>query len=89
MKLKDGIIITEAGGTFVAVAAGEAGRAFNGMIKMNGTAAFIAERMKTDTDTEQLVAAFCEHYDVDEETARESVDKVVENFRQANLLEEK
>lgn len=88
MKLKDGIIITEAGGTFVAVAAGEAGRAFNGMIKMNGTAAFIAEKLKTENDADGLAAALCEHYEVDLETARASVDKVVESFRQVHLLEE-
>lgn len=39
MKLKDGFIITKNGNDYIAVAAGEAGKAFNGMIKMNGTAA--------------------------------------------------
>ena len=89
MKLKDGIIITEAGGTFVAVASGDAGRAFNGMIKMNGTAAFIAENLKTETDETALVEALCGKYEVDAETARASVRKVVESFRPAGLLEEK
>ena len=65
MKLKSGIIINEMQDDFVAVAAGEAGKAFNGMIKMNGTAAFIAKALQTEIDEDGIVAAILAEYEVD------------------------
>ena len=87
MKLKSGIIINEINGDYVAVAAGEAGKAFNGMIKMNGTAAFIAKTLQTEIDEDGVVAALCGEYDVDEETARQNVRAVIEKFKSAGLID--
>lgn len=87
MKLKSGVIINEINGEFVAVAAGEAGKAFNGMIKMNGTAAFIAKALQTEIDEDGIVKAICEEYDVDAETARVNVRAVVEKLASAGLIE--
>ena len=87
MKLKSGIIINEINGDYVAVAAGEAGKAFNGMIKMNGTAAFIAKTLQNETDEDGVVAALLAEYEVDEETARQNVRAVIEKFRSAGLID--
>ncbi len=87
MKLKIGVIINEINGEYVAVAAGEAGKAFNGMIKMNGTAAFIAKTLQTETDEDGIVNAICAEYDVDAETARANVRAVVEKLASAGLIE--
>ncbi|MCQ2354496.1 MAG: PqqD family protein [Clostridia bacterium] len=88
MKLKDGVIITSANGEYVAVAAGDAGRVFNGMIRMNKTAAFIMENMREDTDEAGLVEALCGKYDVDAETARKNVKIIVDRLRSAGLIGE-
>lgn len=87
MKLKSGIIVNEINGDCVAVAAGEAGKAFNGMIKMNGTAAFIVKALQTETDEDGIVAALLTEYEVDEETARQNVRAVIEKFRSAGLID--
>lgn len=87
MKLKSGIIVNEINGDYVAVAAGEAGKAFNGMIKMNGTAAFIVKTLQTETDEDDIVAALLGEYEVDEETARQNVRAVIEKFRSAGLID--
>ena len=87
MKLKSGIIINEINGDYVAVAAGEAGKAFNGMIKMNGTAAFIAKALQTETDEDGIVAALLAEYEVDGETARQNVRAVIEKFKAAGLID--
>ena len=50
MKLKD-VIISEANGEFVAVSVGGS---FNGMLKLNSTAAFIAEAMQEETTVEAI-----------------------------------
>lgn len=87
MKLKSGVIINEINGEYVAVAAGEAGKAFNGMIKMNGTAAFIAKVLQNDTDEDGVVAALCDEYDVDADTARANVRAVIAKLESAGLIQ--
>ena len=87
MKLKSGVIINEVNGEYVAVAAGAAGKAFNGMIRMNETAAFIAEVLKNETDEDGIVKAICSEYEVDEETARVNARAVVSKLESAGLIE--
>ena len=87
MKLKSGIIINEMQDDFVAVAAGEAGKAFNGMIKMNGTAAFIVKTLQNEISEDGIVAALLAEYEVDEETARQNVRAVIEKFRSVGLID--
>ena len=88
MKLKSGVIITAAQGGYVAVDAGGAKGRFNGMIKMNATAAFIAECLKSGADENALVTKLCEKYDVSEDDARDSVKNVVKNLRAAGLVDD-
>lgn len=83
MKLKN-IIITEAGGEYVAVTADGS---FNGMIRMNRTAAFIAEALREETTAEKLAALICEKYDVTPAIALDNVKKIVAQFESAGLLE--
>ena len=88
MKLKNGVIITEAQGGYVAVDANAGRGRFNGMIKMNKTAAFVANLLKDGADEESLVRAMLEKFDVSEKDARDSVNVVVANLREAGLIED-
>lgn len=89
MKLKEGFIITKNGNDYIAVAAGEAGKAFNGMIKMNGTAGFIATLLaESDTTAEKVTDAVCEKYEVKRDVALENVLKVIDTLRKQGLVEE-
>ena len=88
MRLKDGVIINQADGAFIAVAAGEAGKSFNGMIKLNATAAFILERLKEETTIDSLVKAITDEYDVSAETAEDNAMKIVRTLREHGLIEE-
>lgn len=88
MKLKNGVIITRCNGDHIAVTAGEACKSFNGMLKMNGTAAFICELLKNDTNREMITDALCEKYEVDRETAALNVNKTLETLNGIGLLEE-
>ena len=87
MKLKSGIIINEINGDYVAVAAGEAGKAFNGMIKMNGTAAFIAKTLQSEITEDGIVAALLAEYEVDAETAKRSAEAFVNKLSANGFLE--
>ena len=88
MKLKSGVIITEAAGGFVAVDAGASAGRFNGMIKMNGTAAFIVKLLSEGADEQTLVSKVLEKYDATEEAAKESVKNVISSLRRAGLIED-
>lgn len=89
MKLKEGFIITKHGNDYIAVAAGEAGKAFNGMIKMNGTAGFIATLLaESDTTAEKVTDAICEKYEVERDVALKNVLKVIDTLRGQGLIEE-
>lgn len=86
MKLKDGVIISQVENEYVAVFAGDAGKACSGMMRMNKVSAFIMELLKHETDEEQLVAALLERYEVSEEDARKSVVFVIEQVNKAGIM---
>ena len=84
MKLKD-VIISEANGQKIAVSVGGS---FNGMLKLNDTAAFIADLLQQETTVEEVAQKLCEAYETDMETAIKSVESVAEQFRKVGLIEE-
>ncbi len=88
MKLKDGVIFTKVAEETIVVTVGEAAEAFRGMIKLNSTGAFVAERMLQDTTREELVSALRQEYEIDEETALKAVESIVEKFASVELIKE-
>jgi hypothetical protein len=88
MKLLPNVYVTEVEDEYVAVATGKAAAKFKGMIRLNGTAAFIVERLKKNTTEEKLLSAVMAEYDVSEEKAKQNITNVIERLRSAGLLEE-
>lgn len=87
MKLKKGFVVSKAGDDYVAVATGEAGQTFHGLVRNNATAAFLMEQLQKECSEEDLVAALLEQYEVDEATAVRDVQAFVETIREAGMLE--
>ncbi len=88
MKLKDGVIFTKVADETIVVTVGEAANAFRGMIKLNATGAFIAENMQKDFEKADLVAALRKECEIDEATAVEAVESVLEKFQGVGLIKE-
>lgn len=88
MKLKNGVIFTQVAEETIVVTVGEAAEVFRGMIKLNSTGAFIAQRMLQETTAEELAAALRQEYEVDEKTAKEAVAAIVEKFASVELIVE-
>ena len=86
MKLKDGVIFTSVADETIVVTVGEAADAFKGMIKLNATGAFIAQNLLQQTTKEELVARLCKEYEINEETAVEAVESIVEKFQSVGLI---
>lgn len=85
MKLKDGFLLRQmAGQTVVLPTGGDLD--LNLMITLNDTAAFLWERLRSETDKEELTAALLRAYDVDEATARKCVDDFVEKLNANGFL---
>lgn len=87
MKLKDGFITYNTGDENLLVATGEAGKSFNGIVRNNETAAFIAELLKNEITDDEIVNKILEEYDVDEKTARKDVKKLLDTFKREGFLE--
>ncbi len=83
MKLKN-VIISEANGEYVAV---NVGGEFNGMIKMNETAAFIAKQMKNDISKEDLIKILRSEYEISEDEAEKSIEIVVKQLDSVGFIE--
>ncbi len=68
MKLKDGFVLRQVAGEYVAIPSGDEVD-LNKMITLNETGAFLWEKMCTDTTQEALVEALLAEYEVDRDTA--------------------
>ena len=87
MKLKQGVLISQVEDNFVvAVFTGEAGKACNGMLRMNAVSAYLLQQLQSDTDEDRLTASLLERYEGSEVDARKSVRKVISELEKAGLL---
>ena len=85
MKLKDGFILRTVAGETVVLPTGGVTN-FDMMITLNGTGKFLWEKLEKGTQTEELVAALLEEYDVDEATAKAHVEAFVEKLNGHGFL---
>lgn len=88
MKIKEGFVVREVAGTYLALATGELSKVYNGSITLNSSAKFIFDNMQTDTTKEEVVKKMIEYYDnLDEKTAMEAVDEFVSKLEEENLID--
>ncbi len=88
MKIKEGFVVREVAGTFLALATGDLSKVYNGSITLNSSAKFIFDCFLEDTTKEQVVQKMVENYDgLDEKTAKEAVDEFVKKLAEENLFD--
>ncbi len=89
MKIKSGFMLRTIAGCKIVVAVGRRTVEFNGIINLNDTGAFLWERLEQGATEDELVAAILDNYtDVDEPTARKSVQDFVKTLRDAGCLDD-
>lgn len=86
MKIEKEFILREIAGDYVIVPVGEAAVQFNGMITVNETGAVLWRCLQEETDTDRMVEALTEEYDVDEETARQDVEEFTAMLKENGIL---
>ena len=87
MKLAKGFITQNYRDEQLMVATGAAARSFHGLVRSNETAAFIIDRLKSETDEEAIVAALTAEYDVEPDKARADVARVIEQLCAIGAIE--
>lgn len=61
---------------------------FSGLIRNNGTAAFIVDCLKSETTEEAVTSKMLEEYDASEEVIRKAVHDVIEKLRKVGAIDE-
>ena len=88
MKLRKGFITQDFRGEQLMVAAGPAAKLFHGIVRSNETAAFIVDRLKSETSEDESVRALLGEYEVDGQTAAKDVAHILEQLRGIGAIEE-
>ena len=87
MRLKDGFVVREIAGEWVAVAVGTRTAEFPGIIALSETAAFVWRLMEKDNTVEHLTSALVEVFDVEYDKAEKDVESFVNNLKEKDLLD--
>ncbi len=88
MKIQQGFVLREVMGNTMAVATGKASHTFQGMIKLNATAAQLWKWLQEDTTEAALTERLCAEYDVDTDTAAAHVSTFLNTLRTEGILDE-
>ena len=75
------------GGEAVLVPTGEAGERFRGIVRLNETAAFIVDCLRTETSQEQIVDALLAEYEVERSEAKRHVNTVLSQLREIDAID--
>lgn len=89
MKRKEGFVLRTVCGEKVIVGEGLGAIDFGKLVSLNDTAAWIWETAGElgDFDTESLAKALCEAYEVDADTARADVGKLLAQWQELGIVE--
>ena len=87
MKIKEGFVLREVAGSYVVVAVGNAVKAFNGIINLNETGAFLWKQVEKGCDVEGLTQAILSEYEIEEGIARSDAQKFMDKLTEAGLVE--
>ncbi len=87
MKIKSGFVLHSMGSEHVVVAVEERTKEFRGMIRLNGTGAFLWEKMQSDCTAESLAQSLVAQYSITAALAEEAVRSFIEQLSDAHILE--
>lgn len=88
MKVKDGFLLREIAGRFMAVPYGSRTSEMHGMVALNETAAYLWRKLEQGSSEAELKAALLDEYEVTETDAAECVADFLKTLRDENILAE-
>ena len=89
MKLKEGFILRKIAGEHVLIPTGSENiQNYNGLITLNGSAAYLCTLLREEQTRESLTRGLLDRYEVSEEVAAADVDRLLSAMREHRMLEE-
>ena len=88
MKIKSEFIMRELVGEILLVPVGQTALQFNDMITLNPVSAQIWRSLEQGAPYEEILRGILDQFDVAEDTARQDLDRFLEEMRGRDLLEE-
>lgn len=85
MKIKDGFVVRNIAGSNIVVPLGENTVNFNSVITLNETGLFLWKLLEKGTDTDSLVTAVTNEYNIDAETAKKDIDAFIKKLTEAEI----
>lgn len=86
MKIKKGYVMQKVAGENVVIPTSD-NLVLNKMITLNETGKFLWELLQKESTAEDLVQALTQEYEVDETTAKASVERFVEELKKNGFLD--
>ena len=87
MKIKDGFILRKAPGMNLVMPVGKNVKEFNGSLMLNGTGAFIFEKLQKGSTPEETARALTQEYDVTLDTASTDVQNTINSLIESGVAE--
>lgn len=87
MKIKEGFILRKIANSDVVIPVGNNIANFNGIISLNGTAAFLWSYLKEGVEISKLVEVIMKEYQIGKETAQSDIENFTAQLQQANMIE--
>lgn len=87
MKIKSGFICRKIAGENIVIPMGDNIANFNGIIKLNKSAAFLWNILQEDRTKHDLIEALIEKYKINKELALKDVEKFIDILYQNKVIE--
>lgn len=87
MKIKEGYILRKIAGEDVVIPIGGNIANFNGVIRLNESAAFLWKKVQEEVDKEYLINSLIEEYEIDLELAANDVDSFISTLVEHQAIE--
>ena len=87
MKIKDGFVLRKVPGMNLVMPTGKNVKAFNGSLMLNGTGAFIFERLQKGATPDEVAEALTQAYDVTLDTASTDVQNTINSLIESGVAE--
>lgn len=86
MKIKDGFVLRNMAGEFIAVPFDESYSDVGALISLNETGAFLWKALEEEKELDDLVSALVAEYEITEDEAKAAAEGFTEGLKAAGLL---
>lgn len=87
MKIKDGYLLMELAGKYMGIYNGNDPDGLAGTIELNEIGAFIWNHLIDDTNEDELLKSILNEYEVDELTARQDLESILQVLKENKIIE--